>query len=265
MLLRRALITGAVLAVVTPAGTASAKPLHKPTWLSRTAITEYFPVPESWFNGKRVSAPGMGGTHRVDWLYSAKGLSMEGDGVGLDGRRYHIEDTGSVGWITQTGARTTPGRNGWTKGSPFWRAAGYWRTKSSKKPTYPLERGGWFSGIGKRYVQANGITFGSGPSRDLDYYASVAVDPKLIPLGSRVYIPAYKGVGGSNGWFIAEDTGGAIQGRHLDVYRSAPASASGPVNSIASTRVRVFPPGTGGQDPHVSGAVAASSGGAAAD
>ena len=39
----------------------------------------------------------------------------------------------------------------------------------------------------------------------------VAVDPKVIPLGSHVYIPRY-------GWFIADDIGGKIKGRHIDMY-----------------------------------------------
>ena len=38
----------------------------------------------------------------------------------------------------------------------------------------------------------------------------VAVDPKVIPLGSRVYVPGY-------GFAIAADTGGAIKGRKIDL------------------------------------------------
>ena len=43
----------------------------------------------------------------------------------------------------------------------------------------------------------------------------------MIPLGSRVYVPAYRN-DGYGGWFVAQDTGGAINGRHIDVYRSPP-------------------------------------------
>ena len=52
----------------------------------------------------------------------------------------------------------------------------------------------------------------------------------MIPLGSRVYIPAYRH-DGHGGWFVAQDTGGAIGGRHIDVFRPPPASSAdaGPV------------------------------------
>jgi len=41
-------------------------------------------------------------------------------------------------------------------------------------------------------------------------YGVVAVDPRIIPLGSRVYIPGY-------GEAIAADTGGAIRGYKIDL------------------------------------------------
>jgi 3D (Asp-Asp-Asp) domain-containing protein len=40
----------------------------------------------------------------------------------------------------------------------------------------------------------------------------VAVDPAVIPLGSRVRIA------GLPGTYVAEDTGGGIRGAHVDVY-----------------------------------------------
>lgn len=40
---------------------------------------------------------------------------------------------------------------------------------------------------------------------------TIAVDPKVIPLGSKVYIEGY-------GSFIAEDTGGAIKQNKIDIY-----------------------------------------------
>ena len=47
----------------------------------------------------------------------------------------------------------------------------------------------------------------------------IAVDPRVIPLGSKVYI---EGVGAR----IAEDTGGNIKGNTIDIY----------MNSVAECR-----------------------------
>lgn len=41
-------------------------------------------------------------------------------------------------------------------------------------------------------------------------YGVIAVDPDVIPMGTRVFIPGY-------GEAVAEDVGGAIRGNHIDV------------------------------------------------
>jgi 3D (Asp-Asp-Asp) domain-containing protein len=208
-------------------------------WLRGVTITEYWPAPESWFVGAMVNAPGLPGLHRIDWLYSATGLSMEGEGIGLDGRMYHIAGLGIGGWVTAAGAVTSPGA-GWSAGAPYWRAGGYWRN-GTKGVTFPLSAGGWSNGPGFKYVALRNVTFAPGPSLPLRYYQSIAVDPSVIPLGSRVYVPAYRS-DGYGGWFIAQDTGGAINGRHIDVFRPPPASALDPGQYLTSQRVFVIKP-----------------------
>jgi len=42
----------------------------------------------------------------------------------------------------------------------------------------------------------------------------IAVDPRVIKMGSRIHVPGY-------GWGIADDRGGAIKGRHIDVCFSS--------------------------------------------
>jgi resuscitation-promoting factor RpfB len=48
---------------------------------------------------------------------------------------------------------------------------------------------------------------------------TIAVDPRYIPYGSKIYVPGY-------GWGIADDCGGAIKRRHIDVYLTSRHSAS---------------------------------------
>jgi len=62
-----------------------------------------------------------------------------------------------------------------------------------------------------------GVSFARGPSLPLRFYQSIAVDPSVIPLGSRIYIPSYRH-DGYGGWFVAQDTGGAIRGQRLDIW-----------------------------------------------
>lgn len=47
--------------------------------------------------------------------------------------------------------------------------------------------------------------------RDPDGISTIAVDPSIIPLGSKVYIPGY-------GLAIASDTGGLIKGNRIDLF-----------------------------------------------
>ena len=232
----------AVAAATAP--TAATAPIAKPRWVGGVAITQYVPVPERWFVGKRVQAPGLSRQHRIDWLYSARGISMEGDGIGLDGRRYHIHGLGAGGWVNERGRPTKPTRvaGRWSNGRPFWRAGGFWRN-GLDLPTFPLFDGGWYDGVGVQWVPPpRGISFRLGPSRPLRYWKSVAVDPDLIPLGSRIYIPAYRHLR-NEGWFRAEDVGGAIIGRHIDVFRQPPPTPGGG-DVLWDQRIYVIPPRT---------------------
>lgn len=238
---------GAPLAGGGPAPTAP-PPRHVPAppsrhakgrWLRGVTITEYWPALESWFVGRMVKAPGLPGRHHIDWLYSATGLSMEGDGIGLDGRTYHIQSIGDGGWVTAAGTPTSPAR-GWSAGPPYWRAGGYWRNRR-RGVTFPLAGGGWSAGRGRRYVPLPGVSFAPGPSLPLHYWRSIAVDPGVIPLGSRVYVPAFRH-DGYGGWFVAQDTGGAINGRHIDIYRPPPTSPSDAGSLLSGRRIFVIAP-----------------------
>ncbi len=216
-------------------------PVTRRTWLSGFLITEYYSAPERWANGALVRTPGLASRHRVDWLYSARGVSMEGDGIDSAGRHVHIDNLGTSGWVDAAGRPTYPVCLGeWSNGSPVWRGGG-WRNRAGAV-TYPLASGGWSNGSAARFVPYGGVTFAPGSSLPLHPYRTAAVDPHLIPMGSRIYIPAYRHISG--GWFVAQDTGGAIKSHHIDVYRPPPASPSDLGRVMRGVRVLVIPPGS---------------------
>jgi 3D (Asp-Asp-Asp) domain-containing protein len=57
------------------------------------------------------------------------------------------------------------------------------------------------------YTYTGNNTYSGEPPR----YGLIAVDPKVIPLGSRLYVEGY-------GYAVAADTGGAIRGKTIDVF-----------------------------------------------
>lgn len=62
----------------------------------------------------------------------------------------------------------------------------------------------------------------------------IAVDPRVIPLGSRIYVPGY-------GWGVAADTGGMIVGNKIDVWK--PTAADCYRWGVRTVSIKVFPPG----------------------
>ncbi len=62
--------------------------------------------------------------------------------------------------------------------------------------------------------------------------AGLAVDPRVIPLGSRVYVPGY-------GVLVADDTGGAIRGRRIDIRLTSRGACSR--RGVKRLTVKVLP------------------------
>ncbi len=94
--------------------------------------------------------------------------------------------------------------------------------------------GGWSAGYtwlndcsSAVFAEVAGVTGASGRMLLEEY--SIAVDPGVIPLGSYVWIDT------EGHWFRADDTGGAVVGRHIDIYEGTIRGYSG----AASSRVFV--------------------------
>ena len=73
---------------------------------------------------------------------------------------------------------------------------------------------------------AVGIDLRSNPNQKV-----IAVDPSLIPLGSNVYVEGY-------GYAIAGDTGGAINGKKIDVY--VPTTAEAHSWGVKKVKIKVI-------------------------
>lgn len=129
----------------------------------------------------------------------------------------------------------------WSAGRPAWTTTG-WRN-AQNAPTHQLKAGGWSKGTGVTQLPLPAaVRFAVGASRPLTYWKSVAVDTASIPLGSRIFVPALCSTP-ARGWVTAADTGGAITGRHLDLYRPAPTVPFARVDTLREQKVFVVPKG----------------------
>ncbi|MBA3842505.1 MAG: hypothetical protein H0X39_07780 [Actinobacteria bacterium] len=188
--------------------------LTSPRWIKNTLVTEYWPAPERWFTGPLVRVPGIPGRHRSDWLFGARGLPMEGEGMASDGRVYHFAGPYDIGWYNRAGGDTAPctAPGFWTNGRPF-------RISAPARARYA-----------------------EGHSRTLVYWKSAAVDRHVIPFGSRIFMHALCATP-ARGWVVARDTGGAIGGAHIDIYRPPPAQIGNGAD-LRGQPMLVVPPGT---------------------
>ena len=82
-------------------------------------------------------------------------------------------------------------------------------TRSNKLGKFKLS---WYSPkeLGKQTPEQLKTSTGKVPREG----RTIAVDPTVIPYGSIVYIEGY-------GYYIAEDTGGAIKGNRIDIFTAS--------------------------------------------
>jgi 3D (Asp-Asp-Asp) domain-containing protein/LysM repeat protein len=67
----------------------------------------------------------------------------------------------------------------------------------------------------------------------------IAVDPRIIPLGTKVYVTGYNSPHLPKGGFVAvaEDTGGAIKGNRIDIFIDAPESE---ISNFGIQNVKIY-------------------------
>ena len=79
--------------------------------------------------------------------------------------------------------------------------------------TFTFDRALWVEATAYTYTGRNTYT-GTKPGP-----GTIAVDPRVIPLGTRLYVEGY-------GYGVARDIGGAIKGNRVDVFLQSEAAAS---------------------------------------
>lgn len=122
-------------------------------------------------------------------------------------------DPGGREWYLVTGYDGA-GSSGWSAGE-FLRAVDPNERASPGSPaTVAVPAARTFTATITAYAHGTRTASGT-PVR----WGVVAVDPRVIPLGSRLLIDGLDGV------FIAEDTGGGVRGNHIDIYFPDRASA----------------------------------------
>ncbi|EOU1682098.1 hypothetical protein M1Z66_001005 [Clostridium perfringens] len=90
-------------------------------------------------------------------------------------------------------------------------------TLNSTSSSQPSSNGKYKKTLSMEATAYSGGTLtamGLKPVRDPGGISTIAVDPSVIPLGSKVYIPGY-------GYAIASDTGGVIKGNIIDLYMNS--------------------------------------------
>ncbi|AXH52444.1 3D domain-containing protein [Clostridium perfringens] len=90
-------------------------------------------------------------------------------------------------------------------------------TSSNNSSSQPSSDGKYKKTLSMEATAYSGGTLtamGLKPVRDPGGMSTIAVDPSVIPLGSKVYIPGY-------GYAIASDTGGVIKGNIIDLYMNS--------------------------------------------
>ena len=156
-------------------------------WFDQTfEVTHYNIIDEEDFTGNFVTANGIPGTYREDFLYSARGVSMQGTGLTRNDEYIHYV-SGGGGWVNLKGDPTEdiPDTNDWTNGRPYW-------IRYPDQVTFAQGAGG----------ACGPVTPGT----------SVAADLSVLPCNSNISID-----GGGIGFRRVDDTGGAITGHCIDV------------------------------------------------
>lgn len=214
--------TGRVLAVAALAAAA----LGGPT--ASAAPTQYYGV--TFYDGDRVQVRNTDGDGLN--VRSGAGLGYNSQTVLAENIVVRVLDgpvwSNGYGWYKVTGYDSA-GSTGWSAGAFLYRvssggnqavtvartqAPAQQQTVSRPAPVQqPVASGPSYEMLATAYNGAEFNSNGIMANGQRVYWGAVAVDPTVIPLGTRMYIEGY-----GNKVFVASDTGSAIKGYRIDIW-----------------------------------------------
>ena len=133
------------------------------------------------------------------WFYFNSSGHMVTGTQNINGKTYQFNNDGS-----------------YNREVPATKTSNYTTSTSNGKVKY-YDKSGNYLGTGKKYISNASAYTGdtTTASGQRPRWGTIAVDPKVIPLGSKVYVPYYDKV------FIANDTGGIIRGTMIDIFMNS--------------------------------------------
>lgn len=98
------------------------------------------------------------------------------------------------------------------------------------------------NGSGKKTISCSATAYSGHSStssgrktlRDASGISTIAVDPTVIPIGSKLYVEGY-------GYAVAADTGGAIKGNKIDVYFNSSSECSNWGRKRVQVKIIAYP------------------------
>ena len=151
-----------------------------------------------------------GGAMKTGWLQTggkwyyldaAAGGAMKTGWLSTGGSWYYLDS--GAGGAMKTGWTKIDAKMNYFKGSGQWVNARELTVRSTAYSNDPVENG---AKPGQHVYTRMGDDLTANPNLKV-----IAVDPSVIPLGSKVYVEGY-------GAAAARDTGGAIKGNKIDVF-----------------------------------------------
>lgn len=140
------------------------------------------------------------------WYYfNSKGEMVRGVQT-ISNRKYFFNDNGSLNREIETNKQSTKESQETVQVKN--------KAAEKRNPNIYYDKSGNPLGTGKKYISNASAYTGdtTTASGQRPRWGTIAVDPRVIPLGSRVYVPYFDKV------FIANDTGGIIRGTMIDIF-----------------------------------------------